>query len=88
MLDFGLCLGEVCPAGPEQSESRASIKASLNNGFLWLSEDDTSLPAPVNNTADTSGGGGSMSIIMLFLLCLWMNVSNGVRSPISRKQLS
>ena len=74
MLDFGLCLGEVCPAGPEQSESRASIKTSLNNGFLWLSEDDNSLLAPPgNNAADTGGGGsGSMSIFMLFLLYFYI----------------
>ena len=77
MLDFGLCLGEVCPAGPEQSASRESVETSLHNGFVWLGEDDNSSLVSGNDTADDSGGGGSMSIVMLLLLIY------GVRARIS-----
>ncbi len=70
MLDFGFCLGDVCPAGPEGSESRKSSKKSLSDGFIWLGETNKSTP---NNTAVVTGGGGSMSMgvigsMVLFLL--------------------
>ncbi|NOX43242.1 MAG: alpha/beta hydrolase [Gammaproteobacteria bacterium] len=68
MLDFGICLGGVCPAGAEGSESRESVKKSLSNGFLWLGENDNT-PASSNNAASTVvGGAGSMGIILLSLV--------------------
>ncbi len=81
MLDFGLCLGDVCPAGPEGSESRESSEKSLSDGFLWLGEANNN-SAP-NNTAivaatDEGGSGsiGAMSIAAMVLFLLYFYFVN------------
>jgi len=49
MLDFGLCVGELCPAGEVDSQTRDGVVTALTAGWDWLAQ-----PALVMPGADDS----------------------------------
>lgn len=42
MLDFGMCVGRLCPAGQPGSATRQAVADALTEGFDWLTQADTS----------------------------------------------
>jgi len=47
MLDFGLCVGELCPGGTVGSETRIGVQTALMGGLDWLAQ-------PVNTAGSNS----------------------------------
>lgn len=37
-LELGLCLGALCPAGEEGSETRAAVATAIGESYVWLQE--------------------------------------------------
>lgn len=56
MLDLGLCVGPVCPAGPVGSPLRSAVATALSGAYDWMA-----LPDPSNRTG--AGGGPAPSML-------------------------
>ncbi len=80
-MDFGLCFGTLCPAGPIDSSTRNAALAAVDNAYQWVGQTQTrsnrirsyQLVNLAENSSSSShrirqGGGSISSIIFLVVL--------------------
>jgi len=71
MLDLGICIGDVCPAGAIASISRMQIIKALENGFdTFTQEVDTKSQSSFSTAA---GGAGHVWLELLLLIFFGLN---------------
>lgn len=87
-LDFGLCVGALCPAGAPGSPTRLAVNDTLVAGLNWIQESPPVAPvivADTRRTARGSGGGGSVTFASLVGLLLVMMAGRRRPTDIPRR---
>jgi len=84
-MDFGLCFGTLCPAGPIGSGIRNATLAAVDNAYQWVGQTQTrssrirsyqlaSLAdnrSPSSNGIRQGGAGMSSSLLLVILFGFW-----------------
>ena len=79
ILELGVCLGSVCPAGPSGSPTREAVTTAIETSHDWLSTEPLTIgfAPPVSARPPPARSGGSGGVDWLTLLgllvarCVW-----------------